>query len=296
MSLIKSARNVVADAAAAAVFRWPALEPAYIGGGMLLSRVPLVETAYRRSIDTLTGHLRVAGRQFRQITFGSRQIWLDVSEFTAKTLYFRATPYEPATIQWMLEHLRNGNVVVDVGANHGYHSMIAGVMVGERGRVFAFEPNPTVRAQLNEHVQRNGFADRLKVRAAALSDTTADSVDFYVSSSAANSGMSSLDPAWEEGVSAEGRRITVRTERFDEWRQREIPGRIDLVKIDVEGAEDRVVAGMAETLANEPPRHIICETTDTSHIYSVLTSCGYAATTLERIDDLANILFSYRDG
>ena len=295
MALIKRARDAVADLAASLVFRVPSLEPVYIGFGKLIWRVPLLKTLYRRSMDTLAAHLRAAGRQFRSLQVGRCEVRLDVTDFTAKGLYFLSIPYEPATIDWMVRHLSAGDVFIDVGANHGYHSIVAGAQVGASGRVYAFEPNPLVREQLREHVRANGFESRVTVSDAALADTTGDTVNLYLSRCASNSGLSSLDPAWDAAPAAHDQRtVRVRTERFDDWLARAGLARVDLVKIDVEGTEDRVVRGMTGALEAAPPHHIICETTERSAAHRTLTERGYDSTILEWVGDLANILYTHR--
>ena len=194
----------------------------------------------------------------------------------------------------MVDHLAAGATVVDVGANSGYHTILAASVVGERGHVFAFEPNPSVAEELRAHVRQNGFDRRVTTVDVALADKAARAVDFYASSSDFNTGMSSLIPTWERGVSTEGRRMTVDTETFDAWRRGQGLHVIDLVEIDAEGAEDRVIRGMRETLAQAPPAHIIIETAEASEAYHTLGSVGYEATILERVSELSNVLFTYR--
>src|SRR5512146_2252328 len=53
--------------------------------------------------------------------------------------------------------------VVDVGANHGYYTMLLADGVGRRGRVLAIEPNPSLAALLELSVEVNGFGDRVRV-------------------------------------------------------------------------------------------------------------------------------------
>ena len=50
--------------------------------------------------------------------------------------------WEATETHWFVKSLRPGDVVVDVGANVGYYTIIAGKLVGEAGRVYAFEPDP----------------------------------------------------------------------------------------------------------------------------------------------------------
>lgn len=295
VALLKPVRNAVADVSADLVFRMPALERAYVAIGRRLWAVPGVRTIYRRSVDTLTERLRAGGRRYRRLTVGRHAVWLDVTEFTAKGFYFLCMPYEAAVVDWMLRHLKEGDRVVDVGANHGYHTVIAAAIVGAHGRVYAFEPSPLTVEQLRQHVAVNGFEDRVEIVETALSDRTAEGVPLYLSTCADNSGLSSLQPEWQPGGNADHRRVAaVRTERFDDWRHQVAAERIALVKIDVEGAEDRVVAGMTETLARLPPDHIICETSESSHAHAVLSALGYEARRLETAGRLSNMLYSRR--
>jgi FkbM family methyltransferase len=164
------------------------------------------------------------------------------------------------------------------------------------GRIMATTPNPNVLGQLRDHVRMNRFEGRVSMHEMALSDAHADAVDFFISSCADNSGLSSLDPLWGHKATPgdAGRRVRVRIRRVDDWRVQAGVDRIDLMKIDVEGAEDRVVRGMTQTLKEAPPAHIICETTELSQTHRVLTARGYDSVVLEPVGDLANILYTHR--
>ncbi len=62
---------------------------------------------------------------------------------------------ELATIRLLQRLVRAGNVVADVGANIGYHTLILSRLVGPSGKVFAFEPNPLSRARLEANLAAN---------------------------------------------------------------------------------------------------------------------------------------------
>jgi FkbM family methyltransferase len=66
---------------------------------------------------------------------------------------------DPHAIGLMLRYLDPGDTMVDVGAGIGVYSAIAGAMLGERGRVEAFEPSPTLRPCLEANVGRNGLGN-----------------------------------------------------------------------------------------------------------------------------------------
>ena len=208
----------------------------------------------------------------------------DVSSFTVKGRYFAGVTYEPGATDAVLT-LGDGDVFVDIGANSGYFTVLAALRVGARGRVFAFEPNPAVRRQLERHVELNAIADRVTVSDLALSDEDRDDVRLFVSCWPENDGIASLTPAAETlargGLRADAS-IPVRVRRFDSWAQSVQLPRIDLMKIDVEGAEAKVLAGMSSTLARLRPARIICETPLESDAVRMLRDRGYRASIARR--------------
>ena len=64
---------------------------------------------------------------------------------------------EAGDIQSLRSYVKPGEVVIDIGANVGYYTLIAARLVGETGRVYAFEPDPTNFAILDKNVRLNGF-------------------------------------------------------------------------------------------------------------------------------------------
>ncbi|QLG26209.1 FkbM family methyltransferase [Halorarum halophilum] len=139
----------------------------------------------------------------------------------------------------MLSESRSGDVLVDVGANLGYHSCFFGNHVAD-GFVEAFEPAPIVHRRLERNLDLNGVdgnAHRL-----ALSDT---------------SGSVTL-PADVLSKTVESDR-TVRTATADELVAGGEIRQPTIVKIDVEGCEPMVVEGMRNTLSDDRCRLLYCE-------------------------------------
>ena len=131
-----------------------------------------------------------------------------------------------------------GDVFFDVGANAGFHSLVAANRVGENGQVFAFEPNNRVTPLLEAQFSINSFSN-CHVVAAAAADTDGE-ITFYAHQDA---GLGAIEKdqgaGWKEGV-------TVPAVRLDSFVQQEhVPA---VIKIDVEGAEDVVVEGALELL------------------------------------------------
>ncbi len=234
-------------------------------------------------------------RRFRRVMVGDTPLILDVTEFTTSGLYFGNSPYEPKTTSYIGQRLRPGHIFVDVGANHGYFTILAAALVGERGRVFAFEPNPPVFRQLEQHVRLNGFEHRVVLVQQALSDTSRDGARLFVSQCSGNSGLSSLVPAASTiamGGLSPDHTIPVQTMTFDRWLEGSGVEHVDLVKIDTEGAEAEVIRGMKDALRNGRIGVVVCETQWGSDAHRLLCGFDLVPQAIENIGHLTNIAYA----
>lgn len=166
------------------------------------------------------------------------------------------------------------DVVIDVGANIGHWTLAAARVVGERGRVLAFEPVPRMAAALRKTVAANRLT-QVKVFELALAEA-AETRDFSVERE--NTGGSRLDR-----LSDDARRtfdhIAVTTARFDDIAEAEKVERVDIFKIDVEGFEYGVLRGAHDQLRRCKPI-IFMETGHESEecrigIHEILSGLGY---------------------
>ena len=133
-----------------------------------------------------------------------------------------------------------GAVVYDIGANVGYYSLIAAVVSGQNGHVYAFEPLPRNVDYLRKHVTLNKMADRITVFDVAVSDQSGEA--------AFNLGAST-----SMGHLAETGEIKVKQVRLDDM---VAVGEIkppDYMKVDVEGAEFDVLNGARKLLEQYKP-------------------------------------------
>ena len=293
---LKRVRNALSDAAAAAALRSPAHERRFIQLASLLVRSPNTYGLARRAMQTLSARLRETGNGVRPLNVGRVRFQIDVTGDVLRELYWAGIACEPLTTAWMLAHVPAHATVIDVGANVGYYTLLAAGLVGLGGRVVAFEPNPVVRAQLAAHVRVNGVQDIVSIEPTALADIDPGDQDLFVPDGEAESGLASL----ARGPLLEGRRghaVQVRCERLDDWIDRSRTRRIDVIKIDVEGGEAQVVAGMRRALEELRPGHIVCETTWDGPAHRTLAEAGYAAEPLDWFDrgrGMANVLFRAR--
>jgi FkbM family methyltransferase len=162
---------------------------------------------------------------------------LDRRSAYERDLYFRAC--EPDTYPFIRSFLKPGMTVVDCGANLGFYTLLSAVRVGPSGRVFSFEPTPNVFARLNEHVRSNGFTN-VKAHQVALAESPGEAHLWQMR--AINHGMNTLIDGYHNGVDLGPCAVTTL--------DLSLAGiEADLVKIDVEGSELRVLRGASQVIA-----------------------------------------------
>jgi FkbM family methyltransferase len=198
------------------------------------------------------------------VTVHGFQMGLDPLEYPDGAMVYGT--FEVATVRLLQHLLRAGDVVADVGANIGYHTLIMARLVGPSGKVYAFEPNPLSRTRLEANLSANNFSN-VQVFGMALSDREGEASIFEAP---ASHGEASLRPRGEDWQST-----ACRTARLD-VALAEVEC-LNLIKIDVEGAETLVLRGAMETLHRLRP-HIILEKN-----YEALATFGSDFAEIERI-------------
>ena len=196
---------------------------------------------------------------------------------------------------WMAieQHLSLGATFVDVGAHMGYFSLKAATAVGPSGRVIAIEPHPEMVRTLRDNI----FASRatsVAVEPAACSDSETTLELFSAADS--NSGTSSLSRKNASLYGSDGASYIVPAWPLDSIIERANVSRVDVLKIDVEGAELQVLKGAQETIARYHPvllielddRLLESMGTSSAEIIGFLSDHGYS---LRRSYDEANFEF-----
>lgn len=167
-------------------------------------------------------------------------------------IYLRGI-HEPATTRFLMSAVTPGSTAVDVGANAGYFALLLADLTGPAGSVHAFEPNPELFALM--HTSAAARPDRNLVPVQAALGDAEGTGDLYLSTDAANTGLSTMSPEVAgEGAAA----VKVATRTLDGYcAERSLAP--DLLKIDVEGHELAVLAGARKLLTGTGPRYVICE-------------------------------------
>jgi len=143
---------------------------------------------------------------------------------------------------------RTGWVVVDGGAHMGFYTIRAASMVGAEGRVIAVEPDPSNFAILERNVKANGLGNVIAINAAL-----ADKVGLGKLSRTKMSTTHYLTDLESPGS------LTVQTLTLDGLLRQMGLGKVDLVKLDVEGAELQALEGAKEILLSIPSAKFVVE-------------------------------------
>lgn len=195
----------------------------------------VLRTGFRRAVDMLPARTVVP------IATGPNRGYRWVLHSTVNSCWLGW--FERDTQDALRRLIRPGMTVLDAGANVGFFTLLAARLVGPSGHVDAFEPYPPNTALLQKHVQLNKLRN-VRIESVALSDR-ADVLPLYVGDSTSGSLFpldSGLTPHMVPVVS------------LDEWRAKGLlPRRLDVVKMDIEGAEGAAILGMLNVLRTDRP-------------------------------------------
>ncbi len=133
--------------------------------GMMRARCMVVP------VDPITALCRVLGRY---------KMYVDLRDtgFAPHLMFEGYWEYWITDFMW--RNVKPGQVAVDVGANHGYYTLLLADLVGPGGKVHAFEPNPRLAELLDRNIAVNGFWHVAEARAAAAGDRDGDTARLVV--------------------------------------------------------------------------------------------------------------------
>ena len=244
----------------------------------ILHRYPLISGAGRiansRFALALAGEMN--GTEWARTSSGAL-VMTPLDDYSGRVTYL-VGDIDPAVSRLCGMLLRPGDVALDIGANIGIVTMLMARLVGDTGRVHAFEPNPNAADMLHASVERNDLSN-VKLHRVALG-SHGGLMTLVVPFG--NIGGASLVDRGEAGVSVD---VPVRT--LTEMLSRaDIPS-IRLAKIDVEGYERDVLAGARGLFEHVLPDAIISEcwgleSADGKALTSDLVALGYEVFVIAR--------------
>jgi FkbM family methyltransferase len=161
--------------------------------------------------------------------------------------------WEPWNTRLLRSLLKPGDVVVEVGANFGFFTILAATLVGEAGRVTTFEANPDLVTLLDATVEINGLTNLVDVRAMAATDSSGE-VEFAIYNNYLGDGHIVSLCGIRHG---DQKLVRVPAGTLDQ----QLPGVADvrLLRLDAEGAEPSILRGSRALIARSPRLVILTE-------------------------------------
>lgn len=178
--------------------------------------------------------------------------------------------HEVETAQLLRRLVEPGMIALDVGAHVGYYTRLLSRLTGARGRVIAFEPHPRTHQVLRHNTRALANATPLQV-AVAEAEGSAELYDYLMMSASgslhydeslahlqrARMGAGDVAPRGQEAF--EMRRFQVETATIDACLAELGIERVDIAKMDIEGAELGALRGMRDTIAASPGMTLVME-------------------------------------
>lgn len=180
------------------------------------------------------------------ITVNQFKFFLDKGD--SMGLSVKRKHYDDFLSSILIRELKSGNVVLEIGSHVGYYTLLMASLVGNSGRVYAFEPDKTNYGLLFKNLQINNVKN-VVAENKAVADKKGKM--FFMKSSDSQRGK--LKP------SIRGRLLLPKIDVVSIDNYLKNNKQVDLAKIDVEGAEYRVICGMVKTLKNNPRIKLIIE-------------------------------------
>jgi FkbM family methyltransferase len=213
---------------------------------------------------------------------------VDTNDFHMAGGIFLHGVHEPTITLVFCSLLADARVVVDVGANKGYYSLLAALAGGPRRLVVAVEPWPENAAILRQNLQLNGVENVLVCEVAASGH---EGTCHFMMPPRGNSGLAHVAGA-ANGAGMDPRLIRCR--RLDDLLDELQIGEIDLLKMDVEGAETLAIEGLARLLAGRKVHHLLLEMhmdlltqAEAGGVYDLLRYHGYRVRRIDERDEEA---------
>lgn len=159
--------------------------------------------------------------------------------------------WEPWTTLAIARAIRPGAHAIDVGANHGYFTLILAIAAGDRGRVLGIEPNPRLAALAARTIELNGLSHICEIASCAAGDDGGGKSRLVIPAHHGADSSLHRQPQPADTV------VETPTCTLDEL-TRGWP-RVDFVKIDAEGSEPAIWQGMTRVLDANPDITVVLE-------------------------------------
>lgn len=197
---------------------------------------------------------------FTEVEYNGLNVKIDPNTYVGEKIY-RGEAYEDSIVNYVKDNLEEDDCIIDVGAHIGILTLVFGKNCPE-GKVFAFEPDEDNRTLLEDNIELNNL-DNIEVREKALSNFEGKESFSHFDD---NAGMSKID---EEGD------LSVETTTLSQFLEDEGIKHVDLIKMDIEGAELEAIKGLEDSI---------------SRVNEIILEIHGAVLTEDEIEELKSIL------
>lgn len=203
--------------------------------------------------------------EFEAVTrlFTGQKIFVDTRDVSESPHLMLDGIRERGVTKFFEQIAHDGMVYLDIGANFGYNTLLIGKSLTTSGHLHLFEANPDLIPLLKKTMSVNGLTTKSTVNCVAVTEKSGDTVTLHRykdlwggSSLHSKQEMEAYRPVEVEF----DKEYKVRTISIDDYAEEHKLKAIDLIKIDVEGVEDRVYAGM-QKVVKQPSVHVLLEYT-----------------------------------
>lgn len=178
----------------------------------------------------------------------SHRILVNTREIIGWKVFFWGE-YERATNEIIREHVGKGDTVVEAGSNIGTETILLSKLVGETGKVYAFEPVPSVYSILKANTALNFMEHNVQVEPLCLGAENTEVELYLLPQDFPNQGMSSKLKHSKSDASIRVEQLTI-----DDYMEINKISKIDFIKMDVQGGEKDILLGGIGTIKKHRPK------------------------------------------
>ena len=228
----------------------------------------------------------LVGRRIKAVV-NQTTVRLDLCEMIQLQMFLGL--YEPTQTAWFKQCLCPGDVLIDVGASFGWYTTLGASLVCPTGKVFAFEPSPIASQAVEEMIEDNMLQNVILTKAAVGMENGNVSLFLPTTRHLHSPSIMQSDAGFVP--------VQVPVIALDYFAPLINVPIVKLVKIDVEGYEPNVLAGMERLIKEKRIENIICEfnsgwlkrnSMTTAQLYERFINLGYEVRMQTRLEQIVN--------
>jgi methyltransferase, FkbM family len=178
--------------------------------------------------------------------------------------------YEKTTNAILEKYVKEGDYVVEAGANIGTETLLLSKYVGAKGKVYAFEPSPYVYERLSCNTLMNTVNENVVTSSLALGEADTE-ITFYIFPKVYhNSGLSGKGVDWKDAFPIQVQQMTL-----DSWVEANNIDKINFLKMDVQGAEPDILRGGTKSIDRFKPTVFMEAHEHLDFLFDFFNSRGY---------------------